>query len=63
VYVDDFLVSAPNQEEIAWLLKKLNEHVETRDLGPAKRLLGIDIHCTDPTGSIFINQGVYTSEY
>ena len=59
VYVDDFLVSALDSEQIAWLLAKLNENFETRDLGPAKRFLGIDIHRPDPTGPIFINQGIY----
>jgi ribonuclease HI len=31
-------------------------------IGPAKRFLGIDIHRPDPTGPIFINQGVYIRE-
>jgi transposase InsO family protein len=59
VYVDDFLVSASDSHEIAWLLKMLNKRFETRDMGPVKRFLGIDFYRPDSTGSIFINQGVY----
>jgi len=62
VYVDDFLVSASNKAASDWLLSKLNESFETRDLGPIKRFLGIDFHRPDPAGPIFMNQAVYIRE-
>jgi len=59
VYVDDFLISARSPDDTEWLHTELNKHWDTRDLGPAKRFLGIDIYRPDPTGPVFINQGVY----
>jgi len=62
VYVDDFLVCSPSPNGIKWLHDELNKEWETRDLGPVKRFLGIDVHRPNPTGPIFINQGVYIRE-
>jgi Reverse transcriptase (RNA-dependent DNA polymerase) len=62
VYVDDFLVAAKSLNDISWLHSELNKNWETRDLGPVKRFLGIDVHRPDPTGPIFINQGTYARQ-
>jgi len=62
VYVDDFLVAAKSLDDVAWIHGELNKDWETRDLGPVKRFLGVDVHRPDPTGAIFINQGIYARQ-
>jgi hypothetical protein len=62
VYVDDFLVASKTESDMRWLHDELNKSWETRDLGPVKRFLGIDVQHDGPTGDIFISQSVYARE-
>lgn len=43
VYVDDFLVSAANEEDIAIVKDQLMKNYKVKHLGPARKFLGMDI--------------------
>lgn len=43
LYVDDMLLACEDKAEIQHLKVKLNEHFEMKDLGSAKKIIGIAI--------------------
>jgi len=43
LYVDDILMASFDRQEIQKLKKRLNDEFEMKDLGNAKRILGMDI--------------------
>ncbi|CAL9233575.1 unnamed protein product [Arabidopsis halleri] len=43
LYVDDMLVAAKDQKEVEKVKKTLSKEFEMKDLGPARRILGMDI--------------------
>lgn len=42
LYVDDKLIAGPKIEEIQWIKRQLSSVFEMKDLGYAKKILGID---------------------
>ena len=59
VYVDDILRESANKEEIRQLKESLNTKFEMKDLGSARRILGIDIHRDRAKGELFLSQSNY----
>ena len=43
LYVDDMLIASKNSEEIEKLKARLNKEFEMKDLGEAKKILGMKI--------------------
>ena len=43
LYVDDMLIASNNVEEIEELKTRLNQKFEKKDLGEAKKILGMEI--------------------
>ena len=43
LYVDDMLIAAKSMKEITVLKKQLSSEFEMKDLGPAKKILGMEI--------------------
>jgi hypothetical protein len=44
LYVDDMLIAAKNKSDITKLKAQLSSEFSMKDLGPAKRILGMEIH-------------------
>ena len=44
LYVDDVLIAAKNMSEVDKLKAKLKQEFEMKDLGTAKKILGMKIH-------------------
>ena len=44
LYVDDMLVATKNKQEIVKLKSLLSSEFDMKDLGAAKKILGIEIH-------------------
>lgn len=59
LYVDDILMANSSKEEINNLKKKLNSEFEMKDLGIAKRILGMDIVRDQEKGVLFLSQHGY----
>ena len=43
LYVDDMLIAAKSKEEIRTVKAQLNNEFEMKDMGAAKKILGIEI--------------------
>ena len=54
LYVDDMLISSNNVEEIEKLKTRLNQHFEMKDLGEAKKILGMKITRDREGGKIYL---------
>jgi len=59
LYVDDILMASSSKDEIVKLKEKLNGEFEMKGLGPAKRVLGIDIFKNRDKGELFLFQLSY----
>ena len=59
LYVDDILLASSSKEEIKIFKGKLNSEFEMKDLGLAKRILGMDIIRNRKEGELFLSQGSY----
>ena len=44
LYVDDMLIACKHMQEISKLKQKLNSEFKVKDLGSAKKILGMEIH-------------------
>ena len=44
LYIDDILVAGPNKDQVQELKAKLSRKFDMKYLGPAKKILGIQIH-------------------
>ncbi|KAE8684439.1 GDSL esterase/lipase [Hibiscus syriacus] len=53
LYVDDMLIASRSQTEIAKLKTQLNREFEMKDLGEAKKILGIEISRDKKLGRLF----------
>jgi hypothetical protein len=58
LYVDDFLITSENEDDLKTIKRRLSETYEMKDLGVAKRFLGMQIEYGDD-GSIKIHQEDY----
>lgn len=59
LYVDDMLVAAKDLKEVQNLKELLGSEFEMKDLGPAKRILGMDIYRDRENGVLTLSQGAY----
>ncbi|GJV19240.1 retrovirus-related pol polyprotein from transposon TNT 1-94 [Tanacetum coccineum] len=53
LYVDDMLVAAPNKDRINKLKAQLAREFKMKDLGPANKILGMQIHRDKPISNPF----------
>jgi hypothetical protein len=58
LYVDDLIIAGENEAEIATIKQRLSERFEMKDLGIAKKFLGMEIEYVSD-GSIKIHQNQY----
>ena len=59
LYVDDMLIAAKNKAEIDSLKTLLSNEFEMKDLGAAKRILGMEIWRDRRAGLLYISQQKY----
>jgi hypothetical protein len=59
LYVDDMLIAAKGVSEINRLKQQLRGEFEMKDLGAAKRILGMEISRNRVDGKLFLNQKSY----
>ncbi|KAH9655417.1 Integrase catalytic domain-containing protein [Citrus sinensis] len=59
LYVDDMLVAGPNKDRIQELKAQLAREFEMKDLGPANKILGMQIHRDRNNRKIWLSQKNY----
>src|SRR5450759_864977 len=59
LYVDDMLIAAKERSEVDKLKALLNFEFQMKDLGTAKRILGMQIHRDLETGKLWLTQDKY----
>ncbi|KAL5850870.1 hypothetical protein ACOSQ4_008883 [Xanthoceras sorbifolium] len=59
LYVDDMLIASSNQEEIEKLKAQLSQEFEMKDLGEAKKILGMEISRDRKLGQLCLTQKQY----
>ena len=59
LYVDDMLIAAKDKSEIAKLKAQLSKEFEMKDLGAAKKILGIKIIRDRKSGKLYLSQKGY----
>nr|GEV34498.1 hypothetical protein [Tanacetum cinerariifolium] len=61
-YVDDMLIAAPNKDQIRELKDQLSKEFDMKDLGAAKRILGMEIQRDRKIGKLTLSQTDYISK-
>lgn len=59
LYVNDMLIASVSKTEIQSLKHQLNYEFDMKDLGEAKRILGMEIERDRENFSLFLHQGSY----
>jgi hypothetical protein len=59
LYVDDMLIAAKSKKDIAALKSQLSSEFEMKDLGAAKKILGMEITRDRNSGLLFLSQQNY----
>ncbi|KAH9725713.1 hypothetical protein KPL70_007982 [Citrus sinensis] len=59
LYVDDMLIAGPNKDRIQELKAQLAREFEMKDLGPANKILGMQIHRDRNNRKIWLSQKNY----
>ena len=59
LYIDDMLIASIDHQEILKLKKQLGEEFEMKDLGKAKKILGMQINRNEKKGELKISQKTY----
>lgn len=59
LYVDDMIIAATDMKEIRRFKEILSKEFEMKDLGPAKRFLGMDIIMDMSKGVLLLSQETY----
>ncbi|CAA7062683.1 unnamed protein product [Microthlaspi erraticum] len=62
IYVDDMLVAAKNKEAILQLKKDLSSKFEMKDLGAARKILGMEITRDRAAGALWLSQEGYLNK-
>nr|GEW42722.1 retrovirus-related Pol polyprotein from transposon TNT 1-94 [Tanacetum cinerariifolium] len=62
LYVDDMLVAGPNKDRISKLKAQLAREFEMKDLGPANKILGMQIHQDRVSRKIWLSQKSYVKK-
>jgi hypothetical protein len=58
-YVDDMLIASHDKSLIVELKAQLSHDFDMKDLGPAKKILGMEIQRDHRAGTLFISQKSY----
>ncbi|KAL2622483.1 hypothetical protein R1flu_002688 [Riccia fluitans] len=59
LYVDDMLIAAKDKSEVEKVKTQLSTEFSMKDLGPAKHILGMEIHRDVKGGRLWLTQGNY----
>ena len=59
LYVDDMLITSRNQDEMCRLKAQLSKEFEMKDLGEAKKILGMEIERDRQRGTLCLTQKQY----
>jgi hypothetical protein len=59
LYVDDMLIAVKSRKEITTLKRLLSSEFEMKDLGAAKKILGMEITRDRKAGLLFLSQHAY----
>ncbi|KAH9646639.1 hypothetical protein KPL70_024932 [Citrus sinensis] len=59
LYVDDMLIASVSMSLIEDLKQKLKGEFDMKDLGPAKKILGMQLHRDRKVGTLFLSQEEY----
>ena len=59
LYVDDMLIAGVSKSLIEDLKQKLKGEFDMKDLGPAKKILGMQLHRNRKAGTLFLSQEKY----
>jgi hypothetical protein len=59
LYIDDMLIAAKSKKEIATLKEKLSSEFEMKDLGVARKIIGMEIGRDRKSGLLFLSQRNY----
>ena len=62
LYVDDMLVAAKNKEDISQLKEELSQRFDMKDLGAAKRILGMEIIRNREENTLWLSQNGYLNK-
>ena len=62
LYVDDMLIACKIKDEIEALKELLSSEFDMKDLGHAKKILGMDIKRNRKEGTMFLSQGSYVKK-
>ena len=62
LYVDDMLVAGPNKDRISKLKAQLAREFEMKDLGPANKILGMQIHRDRVSRKVWLSQKSYVKK-
>ncbi|GJS36660.1 retrovirus-related pol polyprotein from transposon TNT 1-94 [Tanacetum coccineum] len=62
LYVDDMLVACPNKDRISKLKAQLAREFKMKDLGPANKILGMQIHRDRVSRKIWLSQKSYVKK-
>ncbi|KAH9717481.1 hypothetical protein KPL71_021830 [Citrus sinensis] len=62
LYVDDMLIACKRRDEIEKLKVMLNSEFDMKDLGTAKKILGVEIKRNRTKGEIFLSQERYLTK-
>jgi hypothetical protein len=60
VYVDDLVVTGPDNQQVSAFIQQLCSHFDCRDLGPLSFFLGM--HAVPKPGGLFLSQTRYATE-
>ena len=55
LYVDDMLIASHDKSLIVELKAQLSHEFDTKDLGPAKKILGMEIQHDRRAGTLFLS--------
>ena len=59
LYVDDLVITAPTQNIISWIRRKLHDEFQMTDLGPLRTFLGLEIQRNRETRTLHLSQTKY----
>nr|GMD10698.1 Retrovirus-related Pol polyprotein from transposon TNT 1-94 [Ipomoea batatas] len=62
LYVDDMLIASPNMSLVEKLKSQLSNEFEMKDLGAAKKILGMEIHRDRQAGKLYLSQKKYVEK-
>ncbi|KAL4347437.1 hypothetical protein GQ457_17G004910 [Hibiscus cannabinus] len=62
LYVDDMLIAAKNMHDVVGLKALLSQEFDLKDLGPAKKILGMEIHRDRSSRKLWLSQQIYVEK-